>query len=204
MSDVSLSALERIDGACDHFEGEWLSGRRPRVAGSLGGAAAPDRPALRAAARGGVPSQGAGSGDRQLVAQAPRTGRKTPTLPACATGPLWGTCPRLPGDDGGRPAQCQRPSPPPAPRRVSGRLAAADRPGHLARHGAAVPPPRAPARPSARPGNCGRRRARSAACSTDAGRHPRPCAPTFGQGRPRAGVFAGLMRGAAGVCGVTG
>jgi hypothetical protein len=47
MSDVSLSALERIDGVCDRFEGEWLSGRRPRVAGLLGSAAGADRPALR-------------------------------------------------------------------------------------------------------------------------------------------------------------
>jgi serine/threonine-protein kinase len=47
MSDVSLSALERIDGICDRFEEEWLSGRRPRVAMFLGGAAEQDRPALR-------------------------------------------------------------------------------------------------------------------------------------------------------------
>ena len=47
MSDISRSALERINDACDRFAKAWQGGRRPRVAGFLGQAPEAERPALR-------------------------------------------------------------------------------------------------------------------------------------------------------------
>ena len=47
MSDLSLSALERINDVCDGFAKAWQSGRRPRVAEFLGDAPEDERPALR-------------------------------------------------------------------------------------------------------------------------------------------------------------
>jgi hypothetical protein len=47
MSDLSLSALERINDVCDGFAKAWQGGRRPRVAEFLADAPEDERPALR-------------------------------------------------------------------------------------------------------------------------------------------------------------
>jgi serine/threonine-protein kinase len=47
VSDLSLSALERINDVCDRFVEAWLAGRRPRVADFLREAPEEDRPELR-------------------------------------------------------------------------------------------------------------------------------------------------------------
>ena len=47
MSDISRSALERINDVCDRFAKAWQGGRRPRVADFLGDAPEDERPALR-------------------------------------------------------------------------------------------------------------------------------------------------------------
>jgi hypothetical protein len=52
MSDISLSALERINRICDCFNEAWLAGRRPRVADFLHEAPEEDRPELRDALLG--------------------------------------------------------------------------------------------------------------------------------------------------------
>jgi hypothetical protein len=52
MSDTSLSALGRINAACDRFVEAWLAGQRPRVADFLRDAPEGDRPELRDALLG--------------------------------------------------------------------------------------------------------------------------------------------------------
>jgi hypothetical protein len=47
VSDIPLSALERINDVCDRFVEAWLAGRRPRVADFLRDAPEGDRPELR-------------------------------------------------------------------------------------------------------------------------------------------------------------
>jgi hypothetical protein len=60
MSDISLSALGRSNGACDRFVEAWLAGGRPRVAGP--------RRAGRVAAPLLYPLTGSSPKGRRLVA----------------------------------------------------------------------------------------------------------------------------------------
>jgi serine/threonine protein kinase len=75
-ADPSLSVAERVDAACDEFEREWRSGRRPKVDDFIDAAPESDRDALRSALLA-VETElqaGRGAADTSVSSESVRTG----------------------------------------------------------------------------------------------------------------------------------